>query len=391
MHYRYLIIGGGMSGDAAIRGIRQQDKQGSIGLISEEPFPPYNRPPLSKDLWLGKSEEMIWRPVDDLQVELHLGQRATELDVARRRVRTEDGGEFSYEKLLLATGGRVIQFPFGGEDIIYFRTLEDYRRLRKLVDSVDKFAVIGGGFIGSEIAAVLNQNGKEVVMFFPEAGIGALTFPGALSEHVTQYYRSKGVRVLAGEWVSDVRRKGGKLKVVTKSGHVETVDGVVAGIGIRPNVELAVQAGLKVNKGIVVNRYLQTTHRDIFAAGDVAEFYNPVLDRYMLVEHEEHANMTGYLAGQGMAGSLQPYEYLPYFYSEIFDLAYEAVGEISADLETVMDWEEPFQKGVIYYLRGKQLRGVLMWNLRRKVNAARRLLQTVGEIHSPEALIGKIR
>jgi 3-phenylpropionate/trans-cinnamate dioxygenase ferredoxin reductase subunit len=159
---------------------------------------------------------------------------------------------------------------------------------------------------------------------------------------------------------------------------------VVAGIGIQPNIDLATAAGLEVDNGIRVDRGLRTSHPDIYAAGDVANFYNPALDQRLRVEHEDNANTMGRLAGQAMAGRAVSYDQLPFFYSDLFDLGYEAVGEVDARLETFADWTEPYRKGVIYYLRGGRVRGVLLWNVWEQVDSARKLIAEVGPFGAAE-------
>jgi 3-phenylpropionate/trans-cinnamate dioxygenase ferredoxin reductase component len=331
-HYKYLIIGGGMTADAAVRGIRQLDGEGSIGLIGEEPYPPYDRPPLSKGLWRGDSIEDIWRNMKEQGVEVHLGLRAQTLEPQNRRLTDERGEVYTFEELLLATGGKPRRLPFGGDHIIYFRTLEDYRKLRALAQQGRRFAVIGGGFIGSEIAAALAMNGNEVVMLFPKEAIGSHEFPADLARFLNGFYREKGVEVLAGETVSGLETHTERLEVRTSSGQEITVDGVVAGIGIEPDVRLAEGAGLEVGDGIVVDEFLRTSSPDVYAAGDVANFYNPDLDKRLRVEHEDNANTMGLLAGRNMAGAAEPYHHLPFFYSDLFELGYEAVGEVDARL-----------------------------------------------------------
>ncbi len=199
--YKYLIIGGGMTADAAVAGIREVDAEGSIGVVSEEADAPYRRPPLSKGLWKKMKLEQIGYKTAE-QAELHTGQTIQTVDPAKKRAIAEDGEEFGYDKLLLATGGRPRQLPFDAEGVNYFRTLADYRRLREETERGQRFAVIGGGFIGSEIAASLAMNDKQVTMIFPEAGIGALTYPSDLSEHITAYFREKGVEVLTDTLVT---------------------------------------------------------------------------------------------------------------------------------------------------------------------------------------------
>ena len=375
---KYLIIGGGMTAAAAMQGIREVDPTGAIELFSTESFSPYDRPPLTKALWKGEPLKSIWRQVPKEGVTLHLGERVQSLDVQQRRVVDEKGVTYSYERLLLATGGTPRRLPFGGDDVIYYRTLADYYRLRSLVNLGDNFAVIGGGFIGAEIAAALAMNGQRVTMVFPQAGIGGRIFPKELSQFLNDYYREKGVEVLAGDSVTDLQRDTGQILVMLKSGSALVVDSVIAGIGIKPDTTLAQEAGLQVTDGIWVDEQLQTSVPGVYAAGDVANFYNPALDRRLRIEHEDNANTMGRMAGQSMAGAAVTYHHLPFFYSDLFDLGYEAVGLLGDDMEIVTDWREPNREGVIYYLEGGRVRGVLLWNVWEQVEAARALIAEPG-------------
>jgi NADPH-dependent 2,4-dienoyl-CoA reductase/sulfur reductase-like enzyme len=386
-HYMYLIIGGGMTAAAAVEGIREVDPNGSVGLISADSHAPYDRPPLSKGLWKGKSLDTIWRKIDPQGVTLHLGREARALEPQHNRVTDDQGTVYSYDKLLLATGGSPRRLPFGGDDIIYYRTLDDYERLRALTAQSQRFAVIGGGFIGSEVAAALTMNGKNVVMAVPGHGIGSRLFPTDLVTFLNEFYRQKGVEVLIGEQVIGWGMRQEKPVLKTRNnqsqGEREIVaDAVVAGIGIQPNVELARTAGLEVDNGIRVDRGLHTSHPDIYAAGDVANFYNPALDQRLRVEHEDNANTMGRLAGQAMAGRKVSYDHLPSFYSDLFELGFEAVGEVDSRLETIADWKERFREGVVYYLRNGRVRGVLLWNVWEQVVAARELISEAGPFNA---------
>jgi len=376
--YRYLIIGGGMTAAAAADGIREVDSTGTIGLISAEPDSPYNRPPLSKALWKGEPLETIWRKTENKRVEMHLCRIVKEIVPTQKRVVDDEEKVFTYEKLLLATGGKPRRLPFGDGQIIYFRTLPDYRRLRALTETGRRFAVIGGGFIGSEIAAALALNGKEVVMIFPGKDIGDRLFPRALAEFVSNFYRNKGVELLAGEKIIGLEARGNERVLKTSTDRETVADCVVAGVGIEPNVELAQSVGLKMENGIVVDEFLRTSHPDIYAAGDVAAFYSPALGKRIRVEHEDNANSMGRLAGRNMAGKSEPYDHLPFFYSDMFDLGYEAVGEVDSRLETFADWKRPNEEGVIYYLESGRVRGVLLWNVWEQVEAARQLIAEPG-------------
>jgi NADPH-dependent 2,4-dienoyl-CoA reductase/sulfur reductase-like enzyme len=384
-NYKYLIIGAGMTAASAAHGIREIDQQGSIGMISLENDPPYNRPPLTKGLWKGKPLDSIWRKTEEPPVTLHLGRKIISIEVDSLTAQDEKGNLYSGEKLLLATGGIPRRLPFGGDQIIYFRTLADYQHLLKMSEAVQTFAVIGGGFIGSEIAAALAMHGKKVTMIIPEDGIGAAVYPHDLSQFITEFFRRKGVEIWSGESLVDVSASQGKNLLKTKNGEELRVDGVVAGIGIQPNLELAKAAGLQIGDGIVVDEMLVTSHPGIYAAGDVADFFDPALDKRRRVEHADNADSMGRQAGRNMAGASEPYHHLPFFYSDLFELGYEAVGELNARMQIRADWEQPYRKGVIYYLTDERVRGVLLWNVWDKVPAARKLISD-SKLLNPEIM-----
>jgi NADPH-dependent 2,4-dienoyl-CoA reductase/sulfur reductase-like enzyme len=249
------------------------------------------------------------------------------------------------------------------------------------------------GQIGSH-AAALAMNGKEVVMVFLEESIGSRVFPRELTEFINDYYRKKGVTLLTGATVSGVEEQRGQFSLKVrglKDGDEQEVlvDGVVAGLGIEPNIGLAQKAGLEVESGIVVDEFLRTSRPDIFAAGDVAYFTNPALGRRLRVEHEDNATTMGRTAGRNMAGKPERYDHLPFFYSDLFELGYEAVGELDPRLETVQDWKESYDEGVVYYLRDGRVRGVLLWNVWGQLDAARWLIGEPGPFRA-ENLKGRL-
>ena len=387
--YKYLIIGGGLAGDGATRGIRELDAEGPIGLIGIEPDPPYMGPNLSKGLWKGRPVEKIWRNTEERAV-LHLSRTVTHLDHKSKQVRDDRGDEYTYDKLLIATGGSPKHLSFGNGNIIYFRNFQDYKHLRELSERGNHFVVIGGSFIGSEIAAALTMVGKKVTMIVRGEAISEHIFPNDLPHFLNDYYRQKGVEVLTHESAADVQKVGERFKVQMESGLAIEADGVVAGIGIRPNLDLAKEAGLQIDDGIVVNERLETSISDIFAAGDAANFYHAALEKRTRVEHENNAVEMGKLAGRNMAGASEIYTHVPMFYSDLFDLGYEAVGEMGSKMEIVADWQEkPFKKGVVYYLDSDRVRGVLLWNVWEKVEEARALLKEKGPLKEKD-LLGRI-
>jgi 3-phenylpropionate/trans-cinnamate dioxygenase ferredoxin reductase subunit len=391
---RYLIVGGGLTGDAACRGILEIDPDpGAIMLVSAEFHPPYARPPLSKALWKGTAESTIWRLTANLGIHERLGRRIVRLDLDAHTATDDRGDIYVYEKVVLATGGRPRRLPFVAEDATYFRTLDDYHRLRRLADAGARFAVIGGGFIGSEIAAALTLAGAPVTMVFPGPGIGARIFPPGLSAAVNDYYHDRGVEVLARTSVTAVERFGDARRLTLENGKVLEVDAIVAGVGIEPNVKLAADASLPVANGIVVDSLGRVGGRDdVFAAGDVAAFPSPDLGGTIRVEHEDHAKSHGRRVGANMAGGTEPYDHLPFFYSDLFDVGYEAVGVLDSRLEMLVELGELGDKGVVYYLDSEQRpRGVLLWNQFGRVDDARALIRAAepvaaGALGTSEAL-----
>jgi NADPH-dependent 2,4-dienoyl-CoA reductase/sulfur reductase-like enzyme len=374
-----------MTADAAVRGIRSVDDEGSVGLVCEEEVPPYDRPPLSKGLWSGMEEERIWRRTDDLDVDLHLDRRVLRIDPDDHAVRDDRGTVYTYEKLLLATGGRPRELEDAVPQVNYFRTLDDYRRLREQAESGRTFVVVGGGFIGSEIAAALAGRDKQVTLVFPEEHLAAKIFPPSVGERLNRIFRDGGVDLRPGVGVASVRRSGDRLLVATREedpSDTLRVDGVVAGLGIRPNDELAGTAGLDVvdpeeGGGIEVDPHLRTSAPDVYAAGDVASVWFGIFGRRLRVEHEDQANTTGAHAGRAMAGEATEYQHLPYCYSEAFGVGWEGVGLLDPSLEVVEvgegDLTEP---AVLYYMDRGRVRGVALFNHPGQLRTARELIES---------------
>jgi NADPH-dependent 2,4-dienoyl-CoA reductase/sulfur reductase-like enzyme len=376
----YLIVGAGMAADAAAKAIREVDGNADVGLVGDESSPPYQRPPLSKALWKeGKSPADIDLGTAASGAVVHGGRRVVALDRAAHTLRDDHGDSYRYRRLLLATGATPRRLPFdAGERVIHFRTLDDYRALRRFATAGAHVAVVGGGFIGSELAASLAGAGCRVTMLFPGPSIGAGRYPDALCHYLDDYYREHGVAVSAGVSVVDGKAVDGGVELALSDGETLRVDAVAVGIGVTPNVELAEQAGLEVDNGIVADDRLRSSDADIWVAGDVANFHNPALGRRLRVEHEDAALGMGRHAGRVMTGVDAAYDMLPFFYSDLFDLGYEAVGLLDTRLQVVEDWREPYREGVVYYLDAGRVRGVLLWNTWDQVDAARALIAEAG-------------
>jgi 3-phenylpropionate/trans-cinnamate dioxygenase ferredoxin reductase subunit len=391
--FAYIVVGGGLAGASAVKGIREIDQGEPILLVGSERHLPYNRPPLTKDLWSGKenvgdifvNDQGFY---DENGVQLALGTTATRIDLEAKSVILNTGESVGFGKLLLATGGvpRKLDIPGGDlEGIYYYRYLDHYRNLRSEATAGKSALVIGGGFIGSEIAAALNMNDVEVTMVFPESYLVQRVFPAGLGQALRSSYQKRGVRVLSGDVPTSIERHGSQFITHTKNGQEVRSDLVLAGIGITPSVELAEHAGLQVDDGVVVSEYLQSSHPDIYAAGDNTRFPYIALGKLMRVEHWDNAKEQGRAAGRNMAGQQEKYTYMPYFYSDLFEFGYEAVGEISSRLDTCADWQEENVTGIIYYLKDNRVRGVMTCNVWEKLDEARDMIRRQEEM-SPEAL-----
>jgi 3-phenylpropionate/trans-cinnamate dioxygenase ferredoxin reductase component len=388
--YSYVIVGAGLAGASAVEGVRQVDRRGSILLLGGEEDLPYDRPPLSKQLWTGGKtvaeivlhDEAFYKAN---AVDLRLGTQVTQIDAGAHTILDGRGNAFQYGRLLLATGGapRRLNIPGGDlEGISYYRTLHDYRELRGAAVAGKSVLVVGGGFIGSEMAASLRTNELAVTMIFPSSWLVSRVFPESLGRYLTEQYRAKGVEVLAGDVPLSIRRDGSVYVTRTRSGRELRTDLLVAGIGITPNISLAQSAGLSTGNGVVVNEFLQSSAPDIYAAGDIAQFPEAGFGPRRL-EHWDNAVSQGRHAGRNMAGAREPFTYLPFFFSDLFEFGYEAVGDVDSRLEAIADWQEENKTGVIYYLNDGRVRGAMMCNLFGKVDAARELIQQPG--HSTAA------
>ena len=396
--YKYVIVGGGRAGASAVQGIREIDASGSILVVGLEGHLPYNRPPLTKELWFGtqKVEDVF---VDSRDFYDRNGVRVLEetrikgIDLSQRTAADAKGKTYRFEKLLIATGGVPRPLPIPGGDLeglIYYRYLDDYTKLRGEAVAGRKALVIGGGFIGSEIAAALALNKVEATLLFPEKHLCSRVFPASLGQAMNAYYEGQGVKIVSEDKPASLERREGRFLVRTAGKAALEADIVVAGIGIRPETGLAEAAGLRTDDGIIVDAQLQTSAPGIFAAGDAARFPHHALGVMTRIEHWDNALSQGKQAGRNMAGAGEPFTYMPYFFSDLFKFGYEAVGEIDPRLEIFADWQKEFDTGSIYYLKEGRVRGVMNCNLWGKLAPAREIILKSSKV-GPADLKGAIR
>lgn len=367
--YDYLIVGGGLAGQRGAENARKIDEEGSIALVAVEDRLPYHRPPLSKEYLRGEEplEEVYVKGAgfyQDRGIELHLGLRAERLDPASRQVALADGRVLGYGKLLLATGGRAWRLPIPGVDldnVFTLRRVEDAQAIRAAAEGGERAVVIGGSFIGSEVAASLAQLGLEVTMVFPESHLQERVAPEELGIFLHQKYAAQGVRILPGNKPARFEGKRQVERVRLEGGEVLKADLVVMGVGIRLNTELAREAGLELNEedAVVVNEYLRSSDPRIYAAGDIAAWPDATFGQRLQVEHWDVARRQGIRVGRNMAGSKKPYTALPYFFSDIFDLSWEVWGNLGRWDQTVLRGSLEGESYAFYYFDRGTMVGVL--------------------------------
>lgn len=395
--YDYVIVGAGVAATSAVKGIRSQDSSGTVAVLGSEPDKPVYRPDLSKDLWLDeeKSLDDSWLSgdlEDDDAVDLLTDTTVSAIDPDAHVVRLADGTSVTYGKLLLATGAEPRTLGLEpGPRVVYYRTAADYQRLRSLVSPDSHVVVVGGGYIGSEIASALVQNDVAVTLVLDLEDVQEQMLPRALAASLTKAFTDRGVTVVHGS-VSTGEDTGDGVRIRLDDGTDVVADAAVIGVGVQPRTGLAEAAGLDVDNGVVVDDHLRTSAEDVYAAGDVASYPDALLGRRR-VEHVDQAEKSGEHAGKVMAGADEAYDYTPIFWSDIFDAGYEAVGETKSDLDMVEDWKDgEIGTGVVYYLKQGSVRGVLLWNVWDSTDRAREVIKETRDepLDDPESLRGRI-
>ncbi|XP_037323106.2 apoptosis-inducing factor 1, mitochondrial isoform X9 [Pungitius pungitius] len=475
-HTPYLLIGGGTASFAAARSIRARDPGARVLIVTDEQVPPYMRPPLSKELWFsddpsvtetlrfkqwnGKERSIYFQPpsfyinAEELQsaenggVAVLTGKKVVHMDVRGNKIKLDDDTEISYDKCLIATGGvpRNLQvIERAGEEVMkrttLFRKVEDFKSLDKVSRNVKSITIIGGGFLGSELACALGRRSTEsdleVIQMYPEKGNMGKVLPEYLSNWTTEKVKKEGVKIISEALVKSVVSKDDKLEIQLKDGRLVKTDHIVAAVGLEPNVDLAKSAGLEVDSdfgGFRVNAELQA-RSNIWVAGDAACFYDIRLGRRR-VEHHDHAVVSGRLAGENMTGANKPYWHQSMFWSDLGpDVGYEAIGIVDSSLPTVgvfakatakdtpkaateesgtgirsesetehtasspvasstpsptgVQHKDEYGKGVIFYLRDKVVVGIILWNVFNRMPIARKIIKD-GEEHADLNEVAKL-
>jgi len=375
-----VVIGGGAGSAAAVAELRKQGFDGSLTLVSAENTVPYERPPLSKGFLLGTSGQV---PVKDAawyeqaSVELILGSRATRLDLAARTVTLSGGAVLGYDQLLLATGVRPRVLPgLDGDGVCYLRTGEDAAALRDRMTAAGHVAVLGGGFIGCEVAAAAIRLGKRATILEALPTLLHRALGPELGDVVAGIHRDEGVDVRTGQQVLGIRPRRGGLRISTAAGDVDA-DVLVVGVGTVPNTELAEQAGLPAGHGIEVDECFATAAPGIYAVGDVAAQHLPGHGRRVRVEHHDTAIRHGRVAARNMAGQREPFADVHWFWSDQYDHTISSAGLIPGSDgpgELVIRGSLEQRSFSAFSLDGDRVRAVISLNRPRDVLDARRLI-----------------
>lgn len=455
----YLLIGAGTASFAAFRAIRGKDAQAKVLVIGDEDEYPYMRPPLSKELWFSEDpksaktlkfkqwngkersiffeHEQFYCEPDKLNEAEHGGvavarmRKVVKLDAMKHIATLDDGTTIKYDKCLIATGGKPRNLKVieqGGPEVVkrvtLFRNTKDFQSLETISRQAKHITIVGGGFLGSELACALGKRSQQtackVVQVFPESGNMGRVLPDYLSNWTTDKVRKEGVEVLTNSVVNSASFKNGQVHLGLDNGESIKTDHVVVAVGIEPNVELAKSSGLEIDSefgGVRVDAELRA-RSDIWVAGDCCSFYDIKLGRRR-VEHHDHAVVSGRLAGENMAGPGKPYWHQSMFWSDLGpEVGYEAIGIVDSSLPTVGVFAkassedtpkgvvtatgesvrseseatavvnttggaaptspkpgEDYGKGVVFYLRGKVIVGIVLWNVFNRMPIARKIIK----------------
>jgi NADPH-dependent 2,4-dienoyl-CoA reductase/sulfur reductase-like enzyme len=340
---KYIILGGGMvAGYAAKESASRGLGSGELTIVSAEDTLPYERPPLSKGFLSGKDtadgiliNKLEWYEKQGIDTKLRT--TIDKIDLKKKRLYADSGEVFEFEDLLIATGASARKLDCPGNDlpnVFCLRSLADSRKIREKAASSKQTVVIGGGFIGMEVASVLSQKNIDTSLIIREDRVWSRVFTRAMAEFFERYYLSRGVKLLKNESVLSLQG-GDLIDVSLSSGRKISCDMVVAGVGAAPVTELFAKSGLAIENGIAVNEYLETNQPRISAAGDVANYVDKLFDKRRRVEHWDNAVSQGQHWASIISGERRPFLHVPYFFSDVFDLSYELWGDSEGATQTI--------------------------------------------------------
>ncbi len=362
-HAGIVVIGGGHAAGQLLVSLRKDGFEGPLTLVSDEPFQPYQRPALSKDYLAGKleAERLMFRPASFYEaqnIDMRLGVAATRIDRAGKTVHLDDGNTLAWSGLALTTGTRVREINAPGADlpgVHYLRSIADVDAIRAEMEAVKTIVVIGGGFIGLEVAAVARAAKKQVTVLEMQDRVMPRVVSPTVSEFYQRFHKRRGVNIVTGARVASLADHAGRVgAVVCQDGSEYPAELVIVGIGVLPNVELAEACGLACANGIVVDEMARTSDPAIVAAGDVTNHFNPLLRRRLRLESVQNAVDQAKTAAATLQGREQPYAQVPWFWSDQFDLKMQMTGISDGyDVEVVRGNLKENAFSVFYFREGR--------------------------------------
>ena len=379
-----VIVGAGQAGGWAAQTLRKEGFAGRVVMVGDERHPPHERPPLSKAVLSGEAApESTWlqkpEAFDALAIDWRPGSRAARIDRDAKTLEMTAGESIRYDKLILCTGGRARPLAVPGSDRVAvhtLRTIDDALALAPMLAPGRTVAVIGGGWIGLEVAATARKKGADVVVIEAQSRLCERTVPREISEHLLALHRSNGTRVLLGAGVAGVEaRPDGRSSVTLTDGEALTCDAIVAGIGMLPNDELGRDAGLECEGGVIVDSRCRTSDPDILAAGDVAVTPNPWAARRLRLESWQNAQKQGMAAARSALGLEVDYQPLPWFWSDQYGMNLQIYGVPTPTHRVVTRGAAGSDSFILFYLEGDVVKAALGPNAARDLRFARRLIE----------------
>jgi NADPH-dependent 2,4-dienoyl-CoA reductase/sulfur reductase-like enzyme len=368
---KYVILGGGMVAGYAAKELASQGvKPGELAIVSADSAVPYERPPLSKGFLSGKDDEASIRIngadwYREHGIEVRLNTVIEHIDPARKRLRSNSGEEFEAEHLLLATGARARKLDSAGHElanVFYLRSLKDSEAIRSSAASAKEVAVIGGGFIGMEVASVLAQKNIQTTLVIREDRVWSRVFTPVMSAFFERYYSARGVRLVKQARVAAIEGKDRVQAVLLEGGEKLPCDLVVVGVGAVPVTELLEKTGVAMSDGIIVNEYLETSSAGVYAAGDVANYPDALFRKRRRVEHWDNAVSQGQHWARVVLGERQPFVHVPYFFSDVFNLSYELWGDTAGANEIVVRGDSNSSSFSVWWLRDNRVVAAFVMN-----------------------------
>jgi len=383
---KILILGGGQSALYAAREIRRNDEEASITILGEEKQLPYERPPLSKDYLLNKKneEDLVFnnsKVLDDKKI-FYINTNIEKVDFNTKTLVSNNEKEYRYDILLIATGSENNKLKLDNnleDEIHYLRNLEEAKIIKKKIENKNNIVIIGGGFIGLEIASSLSQLNKKVTLIEIGNQLMGRIIPKPIADLVKHTHEAAGNKIILNKQILQISKYNENYKILLSDNSELEADFIIAGIGSKPSVSLFKNTDLKLDNGIVTNEFCETSIKDVYAAGDVSNFYHPLYKQYIRLESYQHAQNHGICAGKNISGLKTEYTSIPWMWSDQFNLNLQLTG-ICENFDEIIERGKDIENGIIYFfLKNKSIKGACGLGVAGKVGRDIRITTKLAE------------